>query len=95
MATTALALSSIAYSSIEDIFAMVRRAGPRPQILKWDLKDAFRTIPVAASNRWLLGFYWQGTYYHEDCLSFYLATALFLFNLFAQGLHWILQSYWS
>lgn len=80
---------------MEDIFAMVRRSGRGCHILKWDLKDAFRMIPVAAEQRWLLGFTWDGNTYQENCLPFGLATAPYIFNLFAEGLHWILQSFWG
>jgi hypothetical protein len=84
---------SLVYTRMEDVFAMVRRGGRSCTILKWDLRDAFRTIPVAHGQRWLLGLQWEGQYYHETCLPFGLATAPYLFNLFAEGLHWILQAY--
>jgi len=57
------------------------------------MADAFRNIPVAVHQRWLLGFQWNGHFYRECCLPFGLSTAPFLFNLFAEGLHWILQSW--
>lgn len=68
---------------------MIRRAG-RGAIIKHDLKDAFRHIPIALAHRWLMGFEWHGQYYVETCLSFGLRTAPFLFNMFAEGLHWLL-----
>lgn len=47
--------------------------------------------------RWLLGFVWKSRHYQETCLPFGLCTATFIFNLFAEAFHWILQSYlqWS
>jgi hypothetical protein len=36
---------------------------------------------------------WNGVYYKENCLPFGLATAPILFNLFAEALHWILESF--
>jgi Reverse transcriptase (RNA-dependent DNA polymerase) len=61
--------------------------------MKRDLKEAFRNIPVASRMQWLLGFQWHNFFYLERCLPFGLATAPFIFNLFAEGLHWILQSW--
>ncbi len=58
--------------------------------MKKDVKDAFRNIPVTPQHRWLLGFRWEGRYYKETCPSFGLATALFIFSLFAKALHWII-----
>ena len=80
------------YTSLENIFTMVRHVGRGAIIVKKDLKDAFRMIPVAYDQRWLLGFQWDGQFYHENCLPFGLRTSPFIFNLFAEGLHWVIQA---
>jgi hypothetical protein len=84
---------SIIFPVIEDVFRTVLEAGRGCIIVKKDIKDAFRMVPVARSDQWLLGFSWEGAFYRETCLPFGLATAPFLFNLFAEGLHWILESF--
>ncbi|KAJ5124315.1 uncharacterized protein N7515_008140 [Penicillium bovifimosum] len=66
------------------------QAGPGCTIIKRDIKDAFRIVPVAEDNH-LLAFQWTDSTYVECCLPFGLAMAPFLFNLFAEALHWILQ----
>jgi hypothetical protein len=48
---------------MEEVFAMVKRAERSCTIMKWDLKDAFRTIPVAYHQRWLLGLSREGHFY--------------------------------
>lgn len=40
-----------------------------------------------------MGFQWDGQYYKETCLPFGLSTAPFLFNLFAEAFHWIIETY--
>lgn len=85
--------ATLQYTAVTEIFELIRRAGRGAYMIKKDLKDAFRMIPVAPHHRYLLGFTWQGKQYHENCLPFGLRTAPFLFNLFVEGLHWILQSY--
>lgn len=72
---------------------MVIQGGRSCIILKRDVKDAFRNVPVAPHQQWLLGFMWKEKYYKETCLSFGLSTAPFILNLFGKGLHWILVSY--
>jgi len=62
--------SSLKYSIIDDVLQMVRIAGQHCFILKRDLKDAFRNIPVAPHIQWLLGFEWRGVFYKETCLPF-------------------------
>lgn len=84
---------SIGYPYFEDIVAAILQTGVGCYVVKKDLKDAFRIIPVSRLDQWLLGFKWAGHFYRETCLPFGLATAPFLFNLLAEALHWILISY--
>lgn len=81
------------YTRFQDVLQMVIRAGNNCIILKRDVKDAFRSVPVTPYQQWLLGFMWKGKYYKQIYLSFALSTAPFIFNLFGEGLHWILVSY--
>ena len=85
--------SNIKYISIREVYTKILAAGRSCVIIKKDIKDAFRNIPVSTQDQWLLGFEWEGRYYNETCLPFGLATAPFLFNLFAEGFHWILESW--
>ena len=85
--------STLKYTIIEDVLSMVKTAGRHSLILKRDIKDAFRNIPIAPHVQWLLGFTWDGKFYKETCLPFGLATAPFIFNLFAEAFHWMLQSW--
>lgn len=83
--------AAIQYARFDDIVASILAAGRGSIIMKWDVKDAFRLIPVAPNNLWLLGLFWAQTYYVERVLSFGLRTAPMLFNLFGEAFHWILQ----
>ena len=85
--------SSLKYTVVEDVLKMVTEAGRHSIILKRDIKEAFRNIPIAPHVQWLLGFKWKGVCYNEACLPFGLATAPFIFNLFAEAFHWMLQSW--
>ena len=81
---------SLEYATYDDAVDALLSIGPRAQFVKRDLKDAFRHIPVAISDQWLLGFYCGGCYWIERYLPFGLRTAPFLFDLFAKALTWIL-----
>ena len=72
---------------------MVLAAGKDALIIKRDLKDAYRHIVFAPHIRWQLGFQWDGQFYTEDVLPFGLSSAPFIFNLFAEALHWMLESW--
>ena len=81
------AYSTLTYSTVDDILALILLARRGAVILKRDLKDAFQSIPVATADQRLLGFKWEKTVYTKCCLPFILATAPFFFNLFAEALH--------
>jgi hypothetical protein len=61
-------------------------------LIKRDLQDAFRHIPIAPQDTWLLGFCWEGIYWVDCFLPFGLRTAPYIFDLFAKALHWILDT---
>ena len=59
---------------------------------KLDLQSAFHMVPVLREDWNLLGIHWQGQYFVDTCLPFGLRSALYLFNQFAEALHWILTN---
>jgi Reverse transcriptase (RNA-dependent DNA polymerase) len=81
------------YTSFERVLSMVLEAGRNCIMLRRDMKDAFRMIPVAPCHHWLMGFSWDGRFYTEQVLPFGLRTAPFIFNLFAEAWEWIIRSY--
>jgi hypothetical protein len=85
--------AAISYTRLREVLEAVARSGRHSIIIKRDVKSAFRTIPIAPHQQWLMGFTWAGMFYTEKCLSFGLRTAPFLFNLFAEAFHWILQTF--
>ena len=80
------------YALFNEALAQVQKAGPGAIMVKRDLADAFRHIPIHPSDWWLFRFKWQGSVFQERFLPFGLWTAPRIFNYFAEGLHWILQS---
>ncbi|SYW81879.1 uncharacterized protein UHO2_00383 [Ustilago hordei] len=57
-----------------------------------DLADAFRHVVTTLDDAWLLGFTFNGQHYMEMGLTFGGRSSRWLFNLFAEALHWVLQS---
>ena len=83
---------AIAYSSIEDAIRAIQLFGTGCILIKRDFEAAFRHIPVSPLDSPLLGFQWQKRFYAERFLPFGLRTAPYLFNLFAEVFHWILEA---
>lgn len=81
---------SLEYTTFDDAVDALLRQGPGAILVKRDLSDAFRHIPVASSDQWLLGFHCDRVYWKELYLPFGLRTAPFLFDLFAKAVNWIM-----
>ncbi len=81
------------YMRFHEVLELVIQAGRDSIILKRDVKDAFWNIPLTLHYQWLIGFTWCRKFYKETFLFFGLATAHFIFNLFAEVLHWIIVSF--
>jgi hypothetical protein len=82
---------SLQYETLDDAIRLIASCGHRATLRKRDLKDAFRTISISPYDYWLFLFEWSGTIYVDIFLPFGLRTAPYIFNLFAEGLHWILE----
>jgi hypothetical protein len=83
--------AALEYATVDQAIALVAAQGPGAVLIKRDLQDAFRHIPIAPQDTWLLGFCWEGTYWVDCFLPFGLRTAPYIFDLFAKALHWILD----
>lgn len=82
---------AIKYSGIEDAIQAVQQFGGNSILIKREFESAFRHIPVSPIDTPLLGFQWEDIFYAERFLHFGLRTAPYLFNLFAEVFHWILE----
>lgn len=81
---------TLEYATFDDGVAALLCQGSGAILIKRDLADAFRHVPVAAADFWLLGFHYDKAFWIDRFLPFGLRTAPYLFDLFAKGLHWIL-----
>lgn len=81
----------IHYSSVGEVITIIQELGEGAVMLKLDFADAFRQIPVSPLDTPLLGFSFDDYFYAERFLPFGLHTAPYIFNLFAEVFHWILE----
>ena len=83
--------AALQFVRFDEVVASVTQMGRGSFLVKRDLKDAFRHVPLSPLDLWLFGFCWD-RFYIELCLPFGLRTAPFIFNLFAEGVHWCCES---
>ena len=79
------------YESFDSAVTEIHCLGCSTLLVKLDLKDAFHHIPVWQADWHLLGCTWAGQFYYSIMLIFGAKLAPYIFNLFAEGLHWIIQ----
>ncbi|SAM70011.1 uncharacterized protein UBRO_20364 [Ustilago bromivora] len=79
---------TIHYESLDMIMDFICEH-PSTSLWKADLEDAFRHVIVAESDARLMGIHFDSQYYQECALAFGGHSSLFLFNLFAEFLHWL------
>lgn len=83
--------ATIVYDTFNHAARDLADSGQGSLMVKLDLERAFRHIPVRPADWHLLGFTWAQKLYHDVVLGFGVCSAPYIFNLFAEGLHWILQ----
>lgn len=83
--------ATITYDMIGHAIRDLTASGPGSHMIKLDLEVAFCHIPVHPANWPLLGFEWLGKLYYDIVLAFGMRSAPYIFTLFAEALHWIMQ----
>ncbi|KAJ3534181.1 hypothetical protein NMY22_g7033 [Coprinellus aureogranulatus] len=83
--------ASINYDMVDKAITDLASSGRGSLMIKLDLESAFRHIPVRQADWHLLGFTWDGNFFYDVVLGFGCRSAPYIFNLFGEGLHWIIQ----
>jgi len=81
----------LSYISVDDVAAKVVRIGKGASMAKFDLKSAYRHVPVHPEDRWLLGMEWKGRLFVDTMLPFGLRSAPVIFNAVAEALAYIMR----
>ena len=83
--------SSVTYSSIQDAITIIKSSSSTVYMAKLDVESAFRILPIAPTDRPLLGFRWRGLYYMDAVLPMGCSSSCAIFEAFSNALHWIAQ----
>ena len=85
-------LCSIQYASVDEAVNIVLSMGCHTKLVKIDLRDAYRIVPVHPGDQHLLGITWQGATYVDRCLPFGLRSAPKIFLVVSDALAWAFRS---
>ncbi|PPQ82976.1 hypothetical protein CVT24_012098, partial [Panaeolus cyanescens] len=83
--------ATICYDMFERAVDDLVQSGPGSLMAKLDLKEAFRHVPIRPEDWPHMGFSWRNKFYFCTVLTFGLRSAPYIFNLFSEALHWIIQ----
>ena len=70
--------------------ALVESEGEGSYLVKADIQEAYRMVPVHPEDQHLLGVEWNGTVFIDKFLPFGLRSAPKIFSTVADALLWIL-----
>ena len=84
-------LCSVQYTRFDEAVSMIQDLGRNCKLFKFDLKNAFRLLPVCLEDIELLGFTFQGLYYVDKCLPFGCSISCSLFEKFATFLEFCIR----
>ena len=71
----------------------MRALGQGTQLVKIDLKDAYRIVPVHSDDYHLLGITWDGETFIDRALPFGLRSAPKIFSVVADFIAWVLHNH--
>ncbi len=84
--------TTVQYATLDAVVHAVLALGRGALIAKADIEAAFRIIPIAPADYELLGFCWNGQYYHDRCLPFGCSASCKIFEAFSTAIQWILTA---
>ena len=70
----ASSICSLAYLSVDYTVKFILKIGPRTELMKLDLKDAYQFVPILPNGQHLLAITWRGMTYFD--LPFHLSCSL-------------------
>ena len=84
-------LASITYTSLDDAVQHILQLGRGTDLVKLDLKNAYRMVPVHPQDQHLLAISWEGMTYVDCALPFGLCSAPKIFSAVADAIAWALH----
>ena len=83
--------SSMSYASVDDAIRYIVHLGPGTELIKIDLKNAYRIVPIHLQDHHLMAITWQDRTYVDCALPFSLRSVPKIFLAVADMLAWALH----
>ena len=79
------------YALVDNAVECILHLGPGTELIKIDLKNAYRIVPIHPQDHHLLAITWQNRTYVDCALPFGLRSARKIFSAVADMLAWALH----
>ena len=81
----------LAYVTVEDATRGIVNYGTGALLIKIDIRNAYRVVPVHPDDRWLMGMLWKGSLFIDTALPFGRRSAPKIFTALADAAEWIVR----
>lgn len=82
---------SLSYTTVTDATRGITSYGSGALMIKVDIRNAYRVVPIHPEDRWLIGMTWRGSVYVDTALPFGLRSAPKIFTAIADAAEWIVR----
>ena len=82
---------SLSYTTVTDAAQGVTSYGRGALMIKVDICNAYRIVPIHPADRWLMGMTWEGSVFVDTALPFGLRSAPKIFTAIADAAEWIVR----
>ena len=76
---------------MEDATRGIVNYGTGALLMKIDIRNAYRVVPVHPDDRWLMGMLWEGSLFIDTALPFGRRSAPKIFTALADAAEWIVR----
>ena len=84
-------LCSLSYVTVTDAAHGITSYGRGALMIKVDIRNAYRVVPIHPADRWLMGMTWEGSVFVDTALPFGLRSAPKIFTAIADAAEWIVR----
>ena len=82
-------MCSLSYAAVEDATRGIVNYGTGALLIKIDIRNAYRVVPVHSDDWWLMGMLWKGSLIVDTALLFGLRSAPKIFTALADTTEWL------
>ena len=81
----------LSYATITDAAHGITAYGRGAQLIKPDIRNAYRVVLIHPDDRWLMGMIWEDSLFVDTALPFSLRSAPKIFTALADAAEWMVR----